>query len=221
MKYLFSSKKEDQRGEVMLEAAIIMVPIILLLMGLLSISFMFYEQSVLTCMTTEIAADVARTYKFADLDLQKSTLNATDLKNAGLFRMNFGMKGIADKKDAKAEAYSKWRIAVTSLGLKAKNPSVMCTVADTGIGRGVVKVVVTRRTEFFLSGTLEEWGLLGKDGMLFQSTAYAECNDLMGYTSTVNFVYYTSKVLDEQFSFVGDLYNSVQKLGKSLTKLTQ
>lgn len=207
-------RMKEQQGEVMLEASIILVSVILLLMALLSLSFLFYQQSLMNTVAHEIAADVARNLKYTDLPVGVEEITLDDATSTHLFRMSFGQGTVARAQAERGEAYAQRRVPEASLGLNPGPLQVDCQVTYTGIGRAKVAVTVAQKTDFFLEGTLKLLGLdLEED--LFSATAYAECVDLMGYTSMVNFTVYAAGVLDA-FDGVAQLYESVKAWAEKL-----
>lgn len=214
MEKALKEKIQDQRGEVMLESAIVLVPVLILLMALLSISFMFYQQSVINSVANEIAADVAKNYKFTELDMGSNSVTLGDVNNTNMFRMSFGKNKAETAHEDRAEDYILWRAPLTSLGLHPHSADVECEVKSSGIGRAYVKVTVSQKSDFFLSGVLDMTGIADED-TLFTSTAYAECLDFMSYTSMVNFTEYASNKLSI-FNSIGGFYDSVKNLVQKL-----
>ncbi len=199
---------QNQHGEVMLESSFILVSVIILLMALLSISFMFYQEAMMTSVATEIATDVAKNYKFTDMEIGESTISLDDANSASMFRMNFGQGSLEDKHEDRAETYADWRIGAATVGLNPGDIDVTCDIINSGIGRAYVKVTVSQESDFFLSSILELAQIADEDTM-FSATAYAECDDLMGYTSMINFTEYGSRKLSI-FNSIGGFYNSVK-----------
>lgn len=214
MRQKITEKIEEEHGEVMLESSFILVSVIILLLALLSISFMFYQQAMMTSVANEIAADIAKNYKYADLDMGNDSLTLNDVNGTGMFRMSFGRNSLENAHENRAEEYANWRIPFASLGLNPQNINADCEITRSGIGRAYVKVTVSQRTDFFLSGILDAAGVADKNS-LFSATAYAECVDLMGYTSMVNFAEFASNKLSE-FNSIGNFYNSVKDLVQKL-----
>lgn len=204
----------DSNGEIMLEAVIVLVPVLILLMALLALSFLFYQQSVMTTVASEIAADVAKNYKFTSSAVGKNNITPDDSAETNMFRMAFGKTSTANKHKERAEAYVVDRIELTSLGLDSEDVEVECNVKISGIGRAYVEVKVSQKTDTFLSGILEFSGIAEKNN-LFSATAYAECSDLMGYSSSVNFTRYMAGKL-EPFDPIGSLYLSIKNLAEAL-----
>lgn len=214
MKGRTTEKQNNQRGEVMLEAAMIMVPILILLMVLLSLSFLFYQQTMMATVASEIAADVGKNFKFTDQAVGDNTLSTSDATDLRMYRTTFGKGKVEDDKVDAAETYAEWRVALSSFGLNPGDPEVKCEIDGTGIGRSVVKVTVSQKTDFFLSDVMEFAGV-SKEKMTFSATAYAECSDLMSYTSMINFTEFISDRLS-MFNSIGNLYESVKGLVQNL-----
>ena len=64
MKRANKAQMKEERGEIMLEASIIFVPILILLFVLLSLCFFYYQTAMMDSVANEVAADVAQNYKF-------------------------------------------------------------------------------------------------------------------------------------------------------------
>lgn len=205
---LFKDER-NQRGEIMLEASFILVSVIILLMIMMSLAFLFYQKAMMTSVANEIAADVAKNYKFTDnFDMGRNEISINDVKNTRMFRMSFGMKKLERAHQDRSQKYAVWRIGLATLGLNSGEVQTTCDIKMSGIGRAYVEVKVSQKTEFFLSGILEMYNIADKE-TLFESTAYAECMDPMAYSSTVNFLNYFSNVF-EPFNFIGDFYSSLK-----------
>lgn len=207
-------EERNQQGEVMLEASFILVSIILLLMALLSLSFFFYQEAMMTSVASEIAADVAKNYKFTDMEVGTGDITLDDTTSVKMFRMSFGKRSMENAHADRAEDYAEWRIGLSTMGINAEDIDVDCEVTSSGIGRAYVKVTVSQETDFFLSDLLEFMGI-ADENTAFRSTAYAECVDLMGYTSMVNFTEYGSRKLSI-FNSIGGFYDSVKNFIQKL-----
>ena len=207
-------EERNQQGEVMLEASFILVSVLLLLMALFSLSFLFYQEAMMTSVANEIASDVAKNYKFADIEVGQSNITLDDTISVKMYRMSLGKRSMENAHRDRADAYVEWRIGLATLGINAEEVDVTCDIESSGIGRAYVKVTVSQKSDFFLSDVLEFLGI-ADENTTFQSTAYAECVDLMAYTSMVNFTKYGAKEL-EVFEPIGGFYNSVKNFVQKL-----
>ncbi len=219
MKEGLKKQAKDQCGEIMLESSFILVAVIVLLMVLLSLSFLFYQQTLMTTIATEIAADVAKNYKFSagGLEIGEDDIVLDDVKSVKMFRSTFGSNKVLEGHTQRAKTYLTDRVGLSSLGLNSDNAELLCTAEKTGLGRVYIKVTVSQKTDFFLSGILEYSGIWD-DGKVFAASAYAECLDLTAYTSVVNFNRYCCSAL-KAFSEIGELYNSIRDFISALSGL--
>lgn len=205
---------KKQQGEIMLEAAVIIVPVLLLLFALMSLSFFFYQESLMNTVATEVASDMARNLKYTNMDVGEHEITLENIKGTSMFRMSFGKNKVAQAQAERGEEYAQWRVPLSSLGLNPGKLEVDCEVVYTGIGRAYVRATVSQRTDFFLSGVLDLLEV-SKEREMFSATAYAECLDPMAYTSMVNFTAYAGTMFND-FDAIGRLYESVKDLAEQL-----
>ena len=108
------------------------------------------------------------------------------------------------------------RVDLSSFGINESPVEVNCKFYTSGIGRTYVVVTVSQKTEFFLSGVLDALGMSDRSKS-FSATAYAECVDMIGHTSTVNLAQYATGSLSA-YQPLGEAYNSFGDLWKSVKK---
>lgn len=204
----FKRKVKSQRGEVMLEATFIFVPVLLLLFMLLGISFMFYQQAMITSVADEVASDVAKNLKYTELDIGEDVISPSDSENTAMYRTTFGKSSLESAHEERAKSYVKWRIGMATLGIDALDPEVECDIKSSEIGRAYVTVTVSQTSDFFMSGILDFIGITDEQTS-FSATAYAECIDLTGYTSIVNFTQYAANKLSPA-NPIGEIYENIK-----------
>ena len=56
-------KKANDKGELMIEAMIVMIVTLMVLFMIFSLGFWFYQKSMLTTLASEMADDIAHNYK--------------------------------------------------------------------------------------------------------------------------------------------------------------
>ena len=216
----------NENGEIMLEATMVLLPTIIIMFTMISLSFLFYEQALMNTIATEIASEVGRFYKYSKRysdEMGANVLSDDDIKKGKLFSSSFAIGSIEDQYEDLAKEYAKERIAFASLGLDKSGLDVTCDIKTTAPGRAYVKVVVSQKTKFFL---YEVWDLIAEDGGAgitdFTGVAYAECSDLMGYTSMINFIDFWTSALVNEVDLLGevdgliDAIKSMIEAGQSL-----
>ena len=206
--------KHDENGEIMIEASIILVPTLILIMCMISLSFLFYEQALINTIATEIAVDVAKNYKYSDRAVMgNNTLTEEEMENGKLFSSTFAIWGIEDEYEELGKAYAQRRIAAATLGISSSDLDVSCDIKPTALGRSYVKVVVSHKSNFFLN---EIWSLIGEHGVdnvdRFSGVAYAECVDLIGYTSVINFTDYWTSTLQSKLEVLDNADGLIESI---------
>lgn len=204
---------KENRGEIMLESSIIMVLVLTLLMALLAIGFLFYQQAVMTSVASELSSSIAKNYKYHYLHFKtdaftveaESEENAKDTREHKKYRLTLGKYKLEEIFDGKAESIGMERVKLSTLGFSSDNVEANCEIVITGIGRAYAKVTVTDNTEFFLSSLLKNLHIY--DGEGFSAVSYAECTDMTGYASLVNFSDYIATFL-EPFGEIGNIYQT-------------
>lgn len=208
----------NENGEIMLEASIVLLPTLIIMFAMISLSFLFYEQALLNSIATEIASEVGRFYKYSDRDndeMGANVLSDSDIKNGKLFSSSFAVFSIENQYTELAKKYAEDRIAAATLGIDNSDLEVSCNIENTAPGRFYVKIVVSQKTDFFLN---EIWSLIGDDGVTgvtdFSGVAYAECTDLMGYTSMINFIEYWTTEFEDNVELIASIQRFIEA-GKS------
>ena len=206
--------RRKESGEIMLESSIVLVCVLILLLALLSISFMFYQQAMLTTVASEVAADIAKNYKYTNIPMGNDQITLDSFDGVEMCRMSFGRSDVEHAQIERAESYVADRINLTSLGLNSQNPEVECEIVHSGIGRAYVNVTITQETDFFLSGILKWMGIY--DGFAFSASASAECLDIISYTSMINFANHLGGELAPLDAF-GEAYVNIKRFIQVLT----
>lgn len=198
--------QKAESGEIMLEAAIVFIPVLVLVMCLLSLGFFFYQTALINTVAADIADTAAENVKFTNLEPNEETLEVSDFQNLKLFRALFGAGSLGKAQQESAQRFADWRIPLSTLGFGDQKPEVTVKVQMSGPGRSYVEAKISLETDIFLGGVLRFAGILDEDDR-YAAVAYAECVDLTGYTSTLNFAEYATKAL-EVFDPVGELYEN-------------
>lgn len=188
MKRLVGSFRKDETGEIMLESTIILVSVLILLMVLLSLCFMYYQQSVMNTIANELSTAVAKNYKYYTVAPDENEVTSDDVDDVKKYRLTLGTNSMKNAWNETIRQPAKDRLALSSFGINSKGMNASCEIHLTGIGRAYVKVTVKNNTEFFLSGVLKWAGVIEDEG--FSAVSYAEITDLSAYTSLVNFANY-------------------------------
>lgn len=191
----------------MLETTLIMTLTLFILMAMLSLGFLFYQQSMLITVATETATEVASNYK---LSAESNNSGEKELK---LYRTTFALNQMKQLTKQRAESYVQSRAPMTTLGFDTEVEVSECDVVMDSIGRLHTEVTVTMECDFFMSGALKYFGIIDDD-MKFVATGRAECLDLTAYAGHVHFLEYVGQKVEEldQHGVLGKIAQIVQDI---------
>lgn len=193
--------KKDESGEVMIEASIIIGMTLIVLVAMIGLGFYLYQQSMIYSVANETAVKIAANYKYERLD-KIDTYVVEPAYMEGLRKYRTYMK-LSDER--KAGNYVEKRSKATNFTGKAASIEEL-TIYRDNIGRQRVKVTIAVDNDVVFRGLMEKIGLIKKNSKLY-ATAYAECVDLTGYSSQVNFVNYIGNAVNK--SKFGQIYNNI------------
>ena len=184
----------DISGEVMLESTLVMMLVLFLLIGLISLGFLFYQRSMLNTLAVDTANEIAANYKYSAYKE-----NSNGELEVRLYRTTFAKSKVEALNKTKAEKYIQTKAAATTLGTDTKVVLEDFNVVTDSIGRMHVEVSASMEFDFLFSGALKYFGIIsGKPKIV--STARSECLDITAYAGHVNFLRYVqSKANESEF----------------------
>ena len=200
-------RRED--GALMLNGMIAMLATILIMVFLMSLGFLFYQQWIVSNVANDTAARVAQSYAYPNTDPVIGYIDVELMDHVPLFRY------MGDELEAenveKAENYGAWALELSSLAYPVSPPEIRAEVFSDSLARRHIEVTVRAEYEMPLGGALEFFGM---DGTIeYEATGYGVCMDLMDYIYTVD----TVKTLSEDTissKFLGAADSFLSMLGK-------
>ncbi|NLA43472.1 hypothetical protein GX865_05000 [Candidatus Saccharibacteria bacterium] len=217
MKKFFSVFANDDGGEIMIESTIVIFITISLMLIMISLGFLFYQQAMIKTVANEIASGIASNYKYSERgdSYHVSDISYAEINGLRRYRTTFRVNYMKSDYDEIASSYVVDRVALTNLGLNSSDPQIeSLEFSMNNVGRLRVDVVVSLESDFLFSGLLKSLDIIDETPT-FKGSASAECMDLTSYTGTVNLQRY----LVEKFFGEGTLGDSAVKIYNSVTNL--
>ncbi|NLT19051.1 MAG: hypothetical protein GXY10_06595 [Clostridiales bacterium] len=217
MKKFYSVLMNDDGGEVMIESTIVIVITISLMLVMISLGFLFYQQAMIKTVANEIASGIASDYKYSERSgsYHVSDISYTQINGLRRYRTTFLVNDMKSEYDSIAASYVIDRVALTNLGLNSSDPQIeSLDIKMINLGRMRVDVVVSMESDFLFSGLLKSLDIIDETPT-FTGSASAECMDLTSYASTVNFQRYIVNKFAGEGSIgdsIVDIYYSVSNL---------
>ncbi len=209
----FKSFKNNSNGEIMIESTIVMFVVTIVLLFLIALGFLIYQQTMLYSVAAETATAISRDYKFindSNRTLEDSTvIPESSLEKVNKYRLSFKLLSSKNKKTRqdKANAYIKDRVALTSLS--SENDTLKVEKVETypdAIGRFHVYVEISMDSTLPFDKIFEYVGTFDEDPTKIYASASAECLDITAYAGQVKFFNYATDKINN--SAVGGIANS-------------
>lgn len=180
-------KKEhvNESGEVMLEGLIVYTITVFLLFFLLAIFSVLFQAWNVQTIANETAAKAAATYKLADSDLADPYVSVEQITGISRFRYWFGDDSLEREAETKSFEYSQDRLQKTTYTKAVTQPEVVVQVKEDTLARRHIEVTITGEYTVPFGEALSYFGF---DSIAhYETTASAECLDLIDYIDTVDF----------------------------------
>ena len=180
-------KKEhvNESGEVMLEGLIVYTITAFLLFFLLAIFSVLFQAWNVQTIANETAAKAAATYKLADSDLADPYVSVEQITGISRFRYWFGDDSLEREAETKSFEYSQDRLQKTTYTKAVTQPEVVVQVKEDTLARRHIEVTITGEYTVPFGEALSYFGF---DSIAhYETTASAECLDLIDYIDTVDF----------------------------------
>ena len=175
----------NESGEVMLEGLIVYTITVFLLFFLLAIFSVLFQAWNVQTIANETAAKAAATYKLADSDLADPYVSVDQITGISRFRYWFGDDSLEREAETKSFEYSQDRLQKTTYTKAVTQPEVAVQVKEDTLARRHIEVTITGEYTVPFGEALSYFGF---DSIAhYETTASAECLDLIDYIATVDF----------------------------------
>lgn len=192
----FKAYMRDENGEVMLESTLVMMFTLFILIAMISVGFLFYQQAMISTVASDIATDIASSYKLTNQELGSNEVTSNALNDVKLYRTSVSMFSMKALHKQRAEEYLPERISMSSLGILDKQPVLDdFDITVDNVGRMHIDVSVSMECDILFSGALEALGIIDSTPK-FTASGRAECLDITAYASHVQFLDYVSNKIE-------------------------
>ena len=175
----------NESGQVMLEGLIVYTITVFLLFFLLAIFSVLFQAWNVQTIANETAAKAAATYKLADSDLADPYVSVDQITGISRFRYWFGDDSLEREAETKSFEYSQDRLQKTTYTKAVTQPEVAVQVKEDTLARRHIEVTITGEYTVPFGEALSYFGF---DSIAhYETTASAECLDLIDYIDTVDF----------------------------------
>lgn len=200
-----SGNKNSDSGEVMIESTIVTIITIMVLIFLIAIGFLIYQQVMISNVAAETASAIARNYKFTS---DKTVLYTDDYSSILIdddyydsirrYRTTFSFASIKSINENYASNRINERVPVTSMSFDNSIDSDPVKIERSAIGRTFVTVTISMDAQLLFDGALS-YGGIDDEATKLSASSTAECLDITGYAGIIHYAKYLSTKGDPDF----------------------
>lgn len=173
-----------EKGEVMVEASLVMTVVIVVIVTLAYLGLIMYHQTLITSTANQTASNIAQVYSNSGKDPVTGYIDVSNLDNDGMVikMKNQAYSNVITKK---AEWYSRYRLAKGRF-LKSDEPKIEVKIENKKGALLRAQVIVTVEVDYELPFVK----LLGLESTTihYKATGRADCYEILDYINTINAV---------------------------------
>ncbi len=208
----YIKKAKSEKGEIMLESILVMIPTLFVMVFLLSLGFLLYQKWNVQFVADDVASKVAVSYEYIDSNMPNAKVTEQQAQKTSLYKYLFSIDKYNEKNAEKGRNYGMKILKLTGYGVGVGNENIEVTVEEDSLARRHVCVEVTGTYKIPFSEGLEIFGIDGT--RTFSATSYAECVDVSDHINTVVFgervgeiLFGESKILETINTWIGVFKN--------------
>lgn len=177
-------KRESENGEVMIESMLVLIPTLFVIIFLLSLGFLMYQQWNVQYIADTVANNLSVIYSYDEGNIFTGEITDEVRNQRRLYRYLFGYKNeIENAAKTKGKTYGLYLLKLTNFA-KASDENITIEIEDDVIGRKHLVVKVSGDYEIPFGAGLEIFNLSSSRHM--EASCAAECVDITEYFASVN-----------------------------------
>lgn len=207
-------KWKEEQGEVMIESLLVMIPTLFVMVFLIGLGFLLYQQWNIQYAADEIASKVAGGYTYTDRELSSGTITWDHMKNRALYRYLFLGEEYEAAAERQGKKYGKNLLHHTDFAKPTGAETVTVKTVHDSLARRHVEVTVEGTYKIPFGEGLELFGLSGSRN--YKATSVAECVDLLEYNGTIMYTKNFFNLVTDGSSKIVGMLDSWLKVFKTL-----
>lgn len=216
MRNLDEKKNRGQKGELMIESMLVMIPVLFVLVFIFCLGFFMYQQWNVQTTATETANKIGELYPLIEVDLKEGVSSFSQVENMPKYRYLtlFGHSDLEGHNREKGTDYAKRYLSLISLAYPASAPDIKIEVKNDACFMRHITVDVSGEYNLPFGEGFEVFGLKSK--YVFTGHGESVCTDMSDYISSVNYIENLEELLHLNDIHGYKALNSVMKLIKDV-----
>ncbi len=212
-------KKEN--GEIMLESTLIMIFTLIILITMISVGFLFYQQAMVNTIAADMASDIAVAYKITNQEDSENSLTSNALNDIQLYRTSVSIASMKALHKQNVESELPERVKLSTLGVADKDPVLESfEVVVDNVGRMHIEITISMECDILFDGALKYFGIIDSTPK-FTACARAECLDITAYASHVQFLDYVSRKIEKEMSNGNKVITSIMGIFNDVDSIAE
>lgn len=203
----------DNCGEIMIEALLVFIPTLFVIVFLLALGFIYYQQWNVQYVADAVAEQVALSYGYDDKNVAYGALTEEQITNRRIYRYSFGKSETQSNAVDVAEIYGARLFGVTNLAKPHQKETIEVAIEDDSLGRRHAQVHVKGSYRIFFGEGLRVFGF--SEDYTYEATSLAECYDISALGGTVMFAKNGLNILTDGSairSMIDDWFKAVKNI---------
>ncbi len=202
--------RRSESGELMIETMLVMIPTLFILIFLIALGFLLYQEWNIQITADDVVSKVSQTYGLIDAEIGSGKITKEDLENQAMYRYTFVKDTYKNKNKERVESQISKYLRLTDLAKKEGTESISYEVVHDNYGRRHIKVKLSETYRIPFGEGLEIFGMDSK--RTFSAISSAECQDLSDYMNSIDFAKNSVSMLTGDSSDLLKAVDSVLKL---------
>ena len=178
--------KKNESGMIMLESLIVFTVTIFLLFLILAIFSVLFQRWNIQVIANETAARVAQTYRFMEADTVTGEISDEELTEISIYRYVVEDDEMEAAALNKIVSYANTRLSDTTYTKNVTDPVITAAIESDAVARRHIEVTISGSYTVPFGEALSYFGI--SSIITYETTAYAECIDLINYVDTIDYV---------------------------------
>jgi hypothetical protein len=177
--------KQNTGGEIMIESLLVFIPTLFVLVFLIALGLVFYQQWNVQYVADAVAENVALSYGYDNLDGTSFVLTKDDVTKRRVCRYSLGNSKTIENAKELGENLGSRLFRLTNLAKPEDSEEITVTVESDSLGRRHVEIEVEAAYKMYFSEGLRVFKF--GEQYHYQATSVAECIDPSALGSTIMF----------------------------------
>lgn len=177
--------REENSGEIMIEALLVFIPTLFVIVFLISLGFVYYQQWNVQYVADAVAEQVALSYGYDNEGVTDGALTRDQIIDRRIYRYSFGKDKTQSHAVDVGQKYGDHLFRLTNLAKPQNKETIDVTIKEDSLGRRHAQVHVEGSYYMYFGEGLRVMGF--SDNYKYEATSLAECYDMSALGSAVMF----------------------------------